>query len=146
VSHRAFLPAAALLATVAVAGCGSQSSTQQPPTSRLLAVRGSSVGKIVLTPLGAHRLDLQTARVRAAAFPASSLVTVPTSAIVYDSTGKTLVFTRHGHLTFVEATVDVDHINGNVAYLRRGPRGGTDVVSLGAEELFGIESGVLQQT
>ena len=141
-SRRAPLTALAVLIAAAVAGCGSQSTDRQQPTSRLLAVRGSSVGKIVLTPLGARRLDLRTTSVHAAA----DLVTVPASAIVYDSTGKTLIFTRHGRLTFTESRVDVDHINGNVAYLRGGPRGGTAVVTLGAEELFGVESGVLEQT
>ncbi len=148
-SHRAPLTALAVLAAAAIAGCGSQTSNTQQPTSRLLTVPGSSVGKIVLTPLGAQRLDLQTVSARTVLVPvpvpapaptpasqatatqttpaapakpapparpatrASGLVTVPTSAIVYDSTGRTLVFTRQGPLTFAEHAVNVDHISGN---------------------------------
>ena len=61
VSHRAPMTALAVLIAVAVAACGSQSAdspaADQPPAR---GVRGSSVGKIVLTPLGARRLALRT--------------------------------------------------------------------------------------
>jgi hypothetical protein len=42
--------------------------------------------------------------------------------------------------------VTVDHIAGSSAYLVKGPKPGARVVSVGAEELFGVQSGVLAQT
>jgi hypothetical protein len=73
-------------------------------------------------------------------------VIVPTSAIIYDPSGRTYAFVALGRLTFTEIPVIVNRITGNSAYLRRGPRAGARVVSTGAEELFGVQTGVLGQT
>ena len=73
-------------------------------------------------------------------------MTVPYSAVIYDPSGKTYTFVAIGHLTFVEMPITVDHVDGSTAYLLRGPRAGSQVVSTGAEELYGVQTGVLGQT
>jgi hypothetical protein len=40
----------------------------------------------------------------------------------------------------------VARIDGDSVYLLKGPRPGARVVSVGAEELLGVETGVLAQT
>jgi hypothetical protein len=42
--------------------------------------------------------------------------------------------------------VTVAHIDGGTAYLQKGPSPGAQVVSTGAEELYGVQTGVLGQT
>ena len=71
---------------------------------------------------------------------------IPYSAVIYDPSGKTYAFTNTAPLTFVEVPITVDHISGNSAYLTTGPKAGAKVVSVGAEELYGVQTGVLAQT
>ncbi len=78
--------------------------------------------------------------------PSTSTAIVPVAAVVYDPGGSTFVFTSRGALKYTEVPITVDHIAGNSAYLRTGPRPGTPVVTVGAEELFGVQTGVLAQT
>jgi hypothetical protein len=66
---------------------------------------------------------------------------VPYGALVYDANGKTWVYTNPESRTYIRAAVTVDRITGNVVQLRSGPAAGTDVVTVGAAELFGAEFG-----
>ena len=163
-----------LVAAVA-GGCGAGSSTPVVAASaRHVAVRGNPAGKIVLTPAGAQRIGIATATALAVPAPpappplvrfvrvgdqvvkrlvprpapASSgpSVTIPASAVVYDPGGATYAFTRLAPLTFTEVPIAIDHIDGSSAYLMKGPKPGTHVVIVGAEELYGVQTGVLAQT
>jgi hypothetical protein len=79
--------------------------------------------------------------------PASAAtVIIPYSSIVYDPSGATYAFVGTGSLSYEETPIVVDHISGNSAYLLKGPRPGAVVVSVGAEELYGVQTGVLAQT
>ena len=71
---------------------------------------------------------------------------VPYSSLIYDSNGNTYVFRSLSPLTYTEVPISVDHISGTSVYLLRGPRAGARVVTVGAEELFGVQTGVLEQT
>jgi hypothetical protein len=67
-------------------------------------------------------------------------LTIPYAAVLYDTTGKTWVYTTSASLVFVRSPVTVDHIEGDQAVLTAGPAVGTAVVTTGAEELFGSET------
>ena len=64
---------------------------------------------------------------------------VPYSALIYDSNGKTFVYTSPKPRTFVRQKVDVDYIKGNLVVLNEGPPVGTVVASVGVAELYGTE-------
>ncbi len=64
---------------------------------------------------------------------------VPYSALLYDLKGDTWTYTRTAPLTFVRQRVTIDYIDGETAVLLDGPTAGTDVVNVGATELFGAE-------
>jgi hypothetical protein len=64
---------------------------------------------------------------------------MPYSAMLYDLKGDTWTYTRTAPLTFVRQRVTLDYIDGETAVLLEGPAAGTDVVSVGATELFGTE-------
>jgi hypothetical protein len=134
------------------------------------------VGQVVLSPVGAQRIGVQTERTQAVPVPKApppivkikivagvkhtittpapappnpagkATVIIPYSAVVYDPSGQTYAFTNTGPLTYVEVPVTVDHISGNSAYLVKGPKPGVKVVSVGAEEIYGVQTGVLAQT
>ena len=134
--------AVGLLIALGVAGCGSVRTTPIAPSSRLVRVPGSSAGKIILSATGAERIGIQTAL---AGVNAKS-VTVPYSAVIYAPSGRTFVFSNPARLTYTEIPVTVDRISGNVVFLTRGPQPGTPIVTVGAEELYGVQTGVLAQT
>lgn len=65
---------------------------------------------------------------------------VPYSAVLYDPQGKTWVYTSPEPLIFVRQPIVVDFIEGDRAVLKEGPAVGTEVVTAGAAELFGVEN------
>jgi hypothetical protein len=67
---------------------------------------------------------------------------IPYAAVLYDTHGETWAYTRLEPLTFVRHLIVVDYIEGDLAVLSEGPPAGTEVVTAGAGELFGAESGI----
>ena len=68
------------------------------------------------------------------------------AALVYDKKGKPWVFTVIGPLTYVRAAVGIKEVNeNNVVILSSGPPAGTEVVTVGAIELWGTELGIAGQ-
>jgi hypothetical protein len=65
---------------------------------------------------------------------------VPYSAILYDLTGDTWVYTNPEPSVFVREQVDIERIDDDLAVLNSGPAAGTQVVTIGAAELYGAES------
>ncbi|MFT3881522.1 MAG: efflux RND transporter periplasmic adaptor subunit [Gemmatales bacterium] len=68
-------------------------------------------------------------------------LTIPWSAIVHDIHGGSWVYEKTGAHTFVRRRVQVRFVNGNTAVLINGPAVGTNIVTAGAAELFGTETG-----
>lgn len=64
---------------------------------------------------------------------------VPYSALIYELNGDTWVYTSPEPLVFVRQRVVVSYIDGNRAVLSEGPPPGTQVVVVGATELYGTE-------
>jgi predicted small lipoprotein YifL len=140
--------AAALVVVIGavLAGCGSSGEPSIPPSSKVVPVHGSPAGKIVLTAAGAQHLGLETATVRGVASPAAAKTSIPVSSVVYAPSGQTYAFVSEGPLTFTEVPITIDRISGDSVLLLKGPRAGATVVTVGAEELFGVQTGVLAQT
>jgi hypothetical protein len=51
------------------------------------------------------------------------------------------LYVRTAPTVFSRVRIELSHVVGGLAVLRRGPAAGTDVVSSGAAELFGTEFG-----
>jgi hypothetical protein len=67
---------------------------------------------------------------------------VPYAAVLYDARGNTWAYTNPKPLTFVRHAIHIDYIEGDLAVLSDGPPSGTEVVIVGAAELFGAETGI----
>lgn len=65
--------------------------------------------------------------------------TIPYSAVIYGVEGGVWTYTSTGPLTFVRAPITVASIQGDTAVLSEGPDPGTEVVTVGGEELLGTE-------
>ncbi len=144
--------AAGLIVAVAqLTGCGKKESIYELiPPADVTEIEGSYVKKVeLLTDRAMERLDLQLTEVSMEQGPRneSPQMSVPYSALLYDTKGKEWVYTSPEHRVFIREEVKVDYIEGiespegrkMVAFLKEGPVLGTKVVSVAAEELYGTE-------
>jgi hypothetical protein len=93
---------------------------------------------LTLSEAADTRLGMTTAPVTAGP---DGLV-VPYSALVYAVDGSTWVFVRTEPLTYQRAPVTVARKDGDRVHLSEGPPAGTEVVTVGAAELVGVETGI----
>ena len=91
--------------------------------------------QVTLTKEGAARTGLETEKVR----ERGGDKIVPYAALIYDTEGKTYVYTAPKPLTYLREEVKVDRIAGNRAHVSDGPAAGTEVVTVGAAEVYGTE-------
>lgn len=113
--------------------------------ARAVPVEGGGGSRVILTRSAYERLGIRTETVapgRAGGGSASTRLVVPAAAVLYDAEGHTWTYTGDGRRAYVREPVTVDHFDGDLAYLKDGPAAGTNLVVVGAPELFGIEQGV----
>jgi hypothetical protein len=99
-------------------------------------------GRIILTEMASERLGLQTAPISEAEVGGRMQKVVPYAAVLYGLNGETWLYTSPAPLAFVRQPITIGAIEGDVGVLLDGPPVGTQVVSAGAAELFGVESGL----
>jgi hypothetical protein len=128
----------AAAASVGLSGCAAVKSDSAPTGVAPAALEkvGSDLSKITLTDKAVERLGLTTEKVTK-----GSALEIPYAALMYDGAGKTWVYTSPEPRTYIRAAVTVDKITCDKVQLRSGPPAGTDVVTIGAAELFGTEFG-----
>ncbi|HEX6257562.1 MAG TPA: hypothetical protein VFZ70_17265 [Euzebyales bacterium] len=132
--------AVALLLAVAAVGCGEVPSDEhvidEPVT--VAEIEGADVAHLTLTSSAERRLDITTTTVE----QVDGTTVVPNAAVIVDEHGGFWVYTNPEPQGFVRAPIEIDHEEGDLAYLADGPPVGTSVVTLGAAELFGAERGI----
>jgi hypothetical protein len=144
-SQFAIVAVAAL--SLQLGGCQRQSSpyTKVQP-AKLEPIEGTKLSRMILTEKAMERIGVKTVPVQEfkpqGVVDAKGQPSIPYSALVYVPTGETLVYTSPAPRTFVRADVAVESIQGDTVVLKQGPAPGTEVVSIGAAELFGTELGV----
>lgn len=98
---------------------------------------GLSVAPFVGTPLSPG----QRVAVSLALKDPTEALTVPWSAVLYDFHGGTWVYVKSAPHTYSRERVAVRYVTGDTAVLDDGPPAGKEVVTAGAAELFGTETG-----
>jgi Cu/Ag efflux pump CusA len=133
---------AAAAAVLAVTGCqqvsaqGTDVATADKPAVLVPAEDGGP-GSITLSAEAEERVGIETAAVVGGEFS-----TVPYGAVVYDNQGAAWTFVRIGERTYQRAPIAIADIVGVQARLSSGPPAGTEVVTVGAAELVGVEAGI----
>ena len=106
-------------------------------------VEGSEeVSRLTLTPKAVERLGIKTTPLSEATVAGKKRKVVPYGAVLYDADGKTSVYVSSAPNTYVREPVTVEFIEGDRAVLVAGPAAGTAIVTVGAAELYGTETGV----
>ena len=127
-------------ASMGLSGCGAAKTAAAPAgqAAATMEKAGPDLNRLTLTDKAVERLEVTTAKVTKGT---GSALEIQYGALVYDATGKTWVYTNPEPRIYIRAAVTVDRITGNKVQLRSGPPAGTDVVTVGAAELFGAEFG-----
>jgi protein-disulfide isomerase len=120
-------------------GCGSP-STGGDDAEAAITIEELDNGqkKLTLSENAARRLGVAMAAVE----DQGAQKVIPYGAVIYDSQGATWAYAAIEGLTFQRAPIVVDTIDGEAAFLSDGPASGTQVVIVGAAELYGAETGV----
>jgi hypothetical protein len=137
--------ASVLLVTGLLAACSLGQTASVPGNedkpAQVVQMEGTDVSRVILTAEAIERLGIKTQPV--ARFGAAAKNTaIPVVALIYDTSGRTWVYTTTEPMTYVRQTVVVARIEGDKAVLQSGPDAGTPVVTVGAAELLGTEYGV----
>jgi hypothetical protein len=121
-----------------LSACGGVTSEASVPAP----AKVEADGRITLTEMASERLGLQTAPISEAEVGGRMQKVAPYAAVVYGQHGETWVYASSEPLVFTHQPVTIGDIEGDVAVLLEGPPVGTEVVTAGAAELFGVESGL----
>jgi hypothetical protein len=136
--------AAVVLAGLPLSACSEveeETATGYEPAT-LEPVKGNDdLKRVTFTAEGAKRTGLETAPVRRS----GKHEVVPYAALIYDPEGRTYLYTSPEPLSFVREEIEVDRIEGERALLSAGPPAGTEVVTVGAAEVYGTELEVASQ-
>jgi hypothetical protein len=105
-------------------------------------IEGSSLNRIVLSEKAAERIRVATTPVTDDTSSGAPRKVIPYAAVIYSSDGKTWTYTNPEPRVFVREAIEVERIEGDKAILSQGPDASTEVVTTGAQELLGAESGL----
>ena len=126
-----------------LAGCQQHSAVkaEHEHPAKVEHIDGSDISRVTLTEAAMKRLDVKTGAVTEAKSPRTESMqkAVPYGALIYDPQGNTWVYTNPQSRVFVREKIDVDFIQGDLAYLSNGPATVTNVATVGVAELYGTE-------
>jgi len=111
-----------------------ETATHHEP-AKLEPIKGTDVQRVIFDAEGAKRVGLKTAPIR----QNGQGKIMPYAALIYDAEGNTYAYTAPKPLTYVRQKIDIDHLDGDSVVLSEGPPVGTQVVTVGVDEVYGTE-------
>jgi hypothetical protein len=132
-----------LAAGLGLAGC--QTSAAGSEAEEAIAAAASvetdadgGPSTLTLTDEALERLRLETSPVQGRA----GALVVPYAAVIYDAEGDTWAFVELESGTYQRAPITIVSVDGDTVRLSEGPEAGTEVVTVAAAELVGVEAGI----
>ena len=126
---------------VSLSACGEASSGYDYETAshhvpaKLEPIKGTDVQRVIFDAEAAERVGLKTAPIR----QDGQETVIPYDAVIYGADGNTYTYTAPEPLTYVRQEINIDHFDGDSVVLSDGPPAGTEVVTVGAAEVYGTE-------
>ena len=112
--HKWFVIAALIFGVMQFTACqGHHDAAHAEHPAEVEEVPGSDLKKVTFTEKAVERIGLQTDKVR----EQQGKKVVPYSSLIYDANGVTWVYINTGDRSYMRHKVDVDHIEGDLAYL-----------------------------
>jgi hypothetical protein len=134
---------AVLLIALALVACAAAPTPHPVTEPAVIEPTDGGVARITITERAAERLDLQLDTARMAQLPGepTAQVVVPFSSVFYTSDGASWVYRSLAPLVFIRVPITVASVVDDLAVLSDG-QPGMVVVTVGAAELYGAESGL----
>ena len=126
---------------VSLSACGEASSGYDYETAshhvpaKLEPIKGTDIQRVIFDAEAAKRVGLKTAQIR----QDGQETVIPYDAVIYGADGKTYAYTAPEPLTYVRQEINIAHVAGDGVMLSDGPPTGTEVVTVGAAEVYGTE-------
>lgn len=147
---RRWMLATLTFAALLIVAC-SETSAEEPKVApaKVEPIEGSKIARVTLVESASDRLGIQIAPVREMLIAPRGATTKPVlrkviaySAVIYDTTGAAWTYTNPQPLAYIRQPISIDYTRGDMTVLVAGPPIGTQVVVIGAAELYGAETGV----
>jgi hypothetical protein len=103
--------------------------------AKLEPIKGTDVQRVIFDAEAAERVGLKTAPIR----QDGQETVIPYAAVIYGADGNTYAYTAPEPLTYVRQQINIDRVAGDSVMLSDGPPTGTEVVTVGAAEVYGTE-------
>ena len=126
---------------VSLSACGEASTGYDYETAshhepaKLEPIKGTDVQRVIFDAEAAERVGLKMAPIR----QNGQGKIMPYAALIYDAEGDTYAYTAPEPLTYVRQQIKIDHFDGDSVVLSDGPPVGTEVVTVGVDEVYGTE-------
>ena len=128
-----------VIAAVSLSACKEveEESAAGYEPAKLEPIKGKSEDyqRVTFTQEGVSRVALETGRVTRA----GGHKVIPYEALIYNDEAKTFVYTTSKPRQFERVPITVDRITDDRVLLSKGPAVGTEVVTVGATEVYGAE-------
>jgi hypothetical protein len=118
----------------ASSGYDYETATHHEP-AKLEPIKGTGVQRVKFDAEAAERVGLKTVPIR----QDGRKKIMPYAALIYDAEGDTYAYTAPEPLTYVRQEIKIDHYDGDSVMLSDGPPVGTEVVTVGVDEVYGTE-------
>ena len=118
----------------ASSGYDYETATHHEP-AKLEPIKGTDVQRVIFDAEGAERVGLKTAPIR----QNGQETVIPYDAVIYTPDGNEYTYTAPEPLAYVRQEIEVERVDGDSVVLSDGPPAGTEVVTVGAAEVYGTE-------
>ena len=127
---------------ILVGGCAAAPAVAKKEAPATVEKLADGLNKLSVTQKATERLGMELSAVQATTVNGQRRLTVPYGAVIYDKDGGIWAYTVQEPRVFVRQKLTIEAIEGPTVILSAGPPAGTQVVSVGAAELFGLEFGI----
>jgi hypothetical protein len=128
---------ALITAAFALSACGTPAEEEGGEDAATVEpIKGTHTNLVILKKEASETLGIKTTAIK----KEGGREVLPDAALVYAADGHTFTYSSPKPNQYVRAEVTVDRIDGRKVILKKGPPAVTNVVTVGSQELVGLEN------